>query len=390
MAEAKRGEPGKPDRGGSIIEPVGRGGQETDTIPAESLLYGSHTRIFRDRFIDYGEPGDKARHQAETILHSYLEGDLKLFLAELRQSRRDPERIPDEDSPLLLDLYRSVAKEEIRRDAQRLGIEKELDAAETEELADLLFPPLHQRICELQDLVRAGGEISRNRHLGRSFLRRGELEDVAYLVEGKLSDHYCGRLAESENVMQLSAQARGWILNGQATPAAEEAFHKALRRLVITEANAPEGTRFPGDKFERSEFSVHCEGDGNVHLRGGPESALCGSQVSSRALIGSWHDVDYPGSSFSRCKGCEQAGAGSGLMREAEEERSDTSPRLQGDPALGGMAVDDFIDGIARSPEVLSVLRESVEPKAERSYEKLCKAIRGRLHGIEPLALAGA
>lgn len=361
---------------------MGRGGQDAEdvAIAPEALLYGRRrTRLFRDKYIDSNNPGRRCRQKAGLILESYRRGDLKGFLTGLRKSTQDPDHVPDESTPLLLEIYQEVAASDIKREAASLGLE-EPGQDELREMAEKLLPQLNWRIGMLQ----AAQSSERDSYFGEAVLRRGDIEDAAYLVDGTMSRHYCGHLAASDNPMILSERTRISILNGEALPSARAAFDEALRRLIVIEANTPEEATFPSDELERSDFSVYAEGDGNIHLRARDERTVCGVDISREAQIGSWRDIGFPGSTWSRCPACKNQ-ADSELLGQAERERSDTSRRLEGHPALQGTPVDDFIDEIALSPEVTKVLRESVEPSAERSYEKLVAAVRAQLRGIEPL-----
>ena len=363
---------------------MGRGGNEAgDVVVApEALLYGRRQpRLFRDKYIDGERPGRRARRVADKITNSYRDGDMKGFLLGLRNSTVDRERLPDASTPLLLEVYRLVSSSDVGKEAAKLDLPEGPDEEELEGMFQALVPQIHQRIGALQEIL----DIRDDASLGNALLRRGDIEDASYRVEGKFSEHYCGKLAAEDNVMILSSRARASIINGEALPAAKAAFHEALRRFIVVQANVgDERSPLLVEKMERSRLSVYAEGGGKVHISADGDKTVCGMEVESKAQIGSWRDVDYPGCIWQRCWGCQKL-AHPGLLGKAQDEWSDTSPRLEGHPALQGTPVDDFIDEIALSPEVTKVLRESVEPQAERAYEKLCTVVRSQLLGIEPL-----
>jgi hypothetical protein len=380
---------------------MGRGGQDPgNTVSPQALLYGSAgRRIFRDRYLDSPKTGFRAKRRAKKLFGTYLQGDLGAFCLELKYSRSDPDRLPDQTTPLVLDLYRSIIERESDLYAGRLGIGS-LPGEEREQLNDYLLPLLHQRILDLGEEALDNLDGS----FGQTMFRRLHFEDAAFFVPGKLSRHRLERLATSDTPVGIPQRILRAILEGQTIPEAQAALDEALRRRVVLEANTPAvGPALPGDNFERSPISGYARADAAVHLIDGNQT-VCGISEQIRpAKRGSWRDVNRPGSTWDSCPVC-RAHASDRMLAQAEAERSDTSPRLKGHPALRGKSVDQFIDEIVQSDGVQGALREIATPAPEMNQvaisqatgtivrsdsmyreEVLSGAIRPQLVGIEPL-----
>lgn len=365
---------------------MGRGRtEETNTIPAESLLYGGHLSISRDRFIDSVNPGQSARQRAEEIIDAYRRGDLRDFALKLSLAVQDPGRLPDEDSPLLLHVYREIAKNEIQVQAD----DHELGPLDADELAGLtaeILPVFHERLQELQEK-----KVSKPKDyaVGDFVLQFRDIEHAAFFVPGKLSDFYCGELATGSSPLVTSKKIRQAIFRGQTVPAAEDGFHEALRRMIVEESNfflllANQETSL-SDLVELSEIAVYIREDSTAHIKGEDGRTLCGNDVLQPTRFGTWRDLSRPGPPWETCLACTEA-ADPDQLERVQSERSDTSPRLEGHPGLGGQSVDGFIDGIARSAEVQLELRNSLGecPAGEGIEDRLRRAIRRQLTVLEP------